>query len=93
MARISGVRDRLGSDGVKEVDVFVSVEAADVRCSSGERTVNLHPTVERVVDDEVVCHTDPVGLHRVTLTIIVVTDCWLVEVCHAPLLSVGTRCE
>ena len=85
--------ESLGCDGGEEFDVVFGVEASDVYRSSGKWTVDLHPTVERVVDDEVVGHPDPVGLHRVTLTVVVVSYAWLVEVAHAPLLRVWTRWE
>lgn len=41
------------------------------------------------MDDEIVCHTDAVGFHRVALAIVVVPDCGLVEVGYAALLGVG----
>ena len=38
------------------------------------RPVNLHLTVEAVVEEEVVGHPHPVGLHGVALAIVVVPD-------------------
>ena len=36
--------------------------------------VYLHLSVEPVVQQEVVCHSDPMRLHRVTLPIVVVSN-------------------
>ena len=80
----------VGADGGEEVDVVVGVEAADVVGGGGEGAVDLHAAVEGVVHDEVVGHTDAVGLHGVPLTVVVVADARLVEVCHPPLLPVGS---
>lgn len=35
-------------------------------------------------------HADAVGFHRVALAVVVIADCRLVKVCHAPLPRVGT---
>ena len=77
--------------GGKEADVVVGVEAADVAGTGGEGAVDLHAAVKRVVDDQIVGHPDPMGLHWVPLPVVVVADCRLVEVRHTPLLRVGAR--
>lgn len=39
----------------------------------GARThVDLHSPVKSVVEEEVVCHADPVGFHRMALAVVVV---------------------
>lgn len=58
----------------EEVDVLLREEAADVCQHRGKGAVDLHLTVECVVDDQVIGHADPMGLHRVALTIVVVPD-------------------
>lgn len=88
--RKGGVARRLGGHGGEELDVLVGVEPADVRGPRGEWTVDFHPTVETVVDDEIVGHADSVGLHWMTLSVVIIADCWFVEVTHSPLLSIGT---
>lgn len=40
------------------------------------------------MDDEVVGHPDAEGLHGVALPVVVVADCWFVEVAHTALFSV-----
>lgn len=51
MAGVGGLSEGLGADGGEEVDVVVGVEAADVVGACGEGAVDLHPTMESVVDD------------------------------------------
>lgn len=83
-----GVGEGGGGDGGEEVDVVGGVEEADVGGGGEEGPADLHPTVEAVVDDQVVGHPDPVGLHRMPLPVVVISDRRLVEVAHAPLLRV-----
>lgn len=35
--------------------------------------IDLHFPVQSIVEEEVVCHADPVGFHRMALTIVVVS--------------------
>lgn len=65
------------------------MEAADVVGGGGEGAVDLHKAVERVMDDEIVGHTDAVGLHGVALSIVVVSNGGFVEVTHPALFTVG----
>lgn len=81
---------RVRGDGGEEVDVFRRVEAADVGSVGGEGAADLHSAVKGVVDDQIVCHADAVGFHRVALPVVVVPNCWLIEIGHAPLPRVGT---
>lgn len=90
MSRVGVVLDGLRPNGGEEIDVFIRVKAADVFGSGGKRSVDFHPTVERVVDDEIVGHANSVGLHGVALAVVVISDTWFVEVGHATLNSVGT---
>lgn len=78
-------------NGGEEVDIVVRMEAANVGCFGGERTADFHTTVERVVDYEVVRHTDAVGLHGVALAVVVIADCGFVEVGHSSLFCVCCR--
>lgn len=80
---------RVGGDGGQELDVLRRVEAADIFGAGGEGAADFHAAVEGVVDDEIVRHADAVGLHWVALAVVVVADCWLVEVRYAPLPRVG----
>ena len=50
--------------------------------SSLVRSVNLHFTVETVVEQEVVGHPHPVRLHGVTLAIVVVSYVTVVVIAH-----------
>lgn len=52
---------------------------------------DLQEAVEAVVDDEVMGHSDSMGLHGVALLVVVVADGRLVEVAHPPLRSVRRR--
>lgn len=61
------------------------MEAADILGTGGEGTADFHASVERVVDDQVMGHTDAMGLHRVALPVVVVADGGLIEVGHPPL--------
>lgn len=36
--------------------------------------INLHLSVEAIVEQEVVSHADPVGLHGMTLTVVVIPN-------------------
>lgn len=51
VAGVGGLGEGLGADGGEEVDIVVGVEAADVVGAGGEGAVDLHPTMEAVVDD------------------------------------------
>lgn len=90
VARVDDLAKGLGANGGEEIDVVLGVEAADVQRCGGERAVDLHPTVQTVVDDKIVGHSDSVGLHRVALAVVVIADRGLVEVAHYPLLRVWT---
>jgi hypothetical protein len=87
--------DRVGKghrrDGGQEVHVIQRVEPPDIGGPRRKRPVDLHPTVEPVVDDEVVGHPDPVGLHRMPLPVVVIPYARLVEVAHSPFLRVWPR--
>jgi hypothetical protein len=52
--------ESLRCDEGEEFNVVFGVEASDVYRSGGKWTVDLHQTVERVVDDEIVGHPNPV---------------------------------
>lgn len=41
------------------------------------------------MDDEIMGHTNTVRLHRMTLTVVIVADCWLVEIRDTAFLTVG----
>lgn len=66
------------------------MEIADVGRPSRKRAVDFHLTVERVMHDEIVGHTDSMWFHGMALAIVIVSDGWFVEVSHAPLLPVWT---
>ena len=65
----------------------------------GVATVELDDNADRPAgrglteSEQVVGHADPVGFQWVTLAVVVVTDAWLVEVVHAPLLRVRSQWE
>lgn len=66
------------------------MEPTDVGGTRGEGPVDLHATVEGVVHNQIVCHADSVGLHWVSLAVVIIADSGLVEVGHAALFGVGT---
>lgn len=90
LAREDDLAEGLGANRGEKIDVVLRVESANVQRGGGERAVDLHPTVETVVDDEIVGHADSVGFHRVALAVVVVADRGFVEVAHSPFLRVGT---
>lgn len=75
----------LGGDGAEEGDVVVGMEAAEVAVAGWDGAKDLHAVEETIVGDERVGHPDPVGLHRVSLPVVVVPHLRLVEVAHPPL--------
>lgn len=91
LTRVRVIEESVGRDGGEELDVLRRVEAADVFEGGGEGAADLHAAVEAVVDDQIVCHADAVGFHRMALAVVVVADCRLVEVRHATLPRVGAR--
>lgn len=74
---------RVSGGGREEGDVVVGVEAADVGLRGRVGAGELEEAVEAVVDHQRVRHADAVGLHRVTLPVVVVADRRLVEIAHA----------
>lgn len=74
MAGVGVIVEGLRGDGGQEVNVVVGVEEADVVGGCREGPVDLHAPVEGIVHDQVVCHPDSVGLHRVSLPVVVVSD-------------------
>lgn len=89
MARVTVVVERFGTDRSQKIHVVRRVKAADVDRIGRKRATDFHAAVEGIVDDEVVGHTDTVGLHGVALSVVVVSDCRLIEIRHAPLLGIG----
>jgi hypothetical protein len=53
-------------------------------CHSGgrykARTKDLHAAVKSIVDDEIVCHADSMGLHGMALAIMIIADFGVVKV-------------
>ncbi|TVU03887.1 hypothetical protein EJB05_50560, partial [Eragrostis curvula] len=85
---------RVAGGGGEEGDVVVGVEAADVGLGGGVGAGEFEEAVEAVVDHQRVRHADAVGLHRVPLPVVVVSDRRLVEVAHAaavPVLAARRR--
>ena len=80
--------ESLRRNGGEKIYVVIGVEESNIGGCSWERSVDLHTAMEAVVDYEIMSHTDSVWLHWVALAIVVVSDCWLVEVAHAPLRCV-----
>ena len=61
-------------DGPEEPDVVVRVKLGHLLLGRLVRTVDLHLSVQPVVQQQVVRHPYPVGLHGVALAIVVVPD-------------------
>ncbi len=64
----------VGPDGTEEPDVVVGVELGHLLLSGFMRSVDFHFPVQSIVQQKVVCHPNSVGLHGVTLAIVVVAD-------------------
>uniref|UniRef100_A0A667Y8X4 Uncharacterized protein n=1 Tax=Myripristis murdjan TaxID=586833 RepID=A0A667Y8X4_9TELE len=60
------LRHVVRSDGPQELDVVITVVLGHLF------SIDLHFPVQSIVEKEVVCHADPVGLHRMALAIVVV---------------------
>ena len=69
-------------DGPEEPDVVVRVKLGHLLLGRLVRTVDLHLSVQPVVQQQVVRHPYPVGLHGVALAIVVVPDITVVVVTH-----------
>lgn len=67
-------------DGAQKLDVIVAVELGHLLAGGLVRSVDLHFAVEAVVEQQVVGHPHAVGLHRVSLAIVVVADVAVVVV-------------
>ena len=91
VAREGRVGEGHRRDGGEEVHVLLRVELPDIGGPSRKWPVDLHPTVELVLDDEVVGHPDPMGRHRMLLPVVVLPYARLIEVAHSPLLRVRPR--
>lgn len=48
---------------------------------------NFHISIETIVQQKIVCHLDPVWLHWMTLTIIVVANVAIIKVYNASLVT------
>lgn len=88
VARKGSLVKGVGGDGGEEVDLVIGAELAEVIGGGQKRAVDVHFTVEAVVDDEVVGHLDADGFHWMALAVIVLADCWVVEIAHSSLSGV-----
>lgn len=61
-------------DDPQKVDVIVRVEAGHLLTAYGLRSKHLHLTVEAVVHYEVMCHTHPVRLHRMSRPVVIIPN-------------------
>lgn len=81
----------LGRYAAEEGDVVVGVKATEVPVLGRVWLENLHVLEKAVVGEQSVGHPDSVGLHRVTLPVIVIPDLRVVEIAHSPLHAVRSR--
>lgn len=58
----------------QKVDVVVGVEPGHVLAADGFRPKHLHLPVQAVVHHQIVGHANPVWLHGVPLTVVIVPD-------------------
>lgn len=61
-------------DRAEEANVFIAMVFCHFLLRRLVRPVDLHTPVESIVKDEVMRHTHPMGLHRMPLAIVVITD-------------------
>ena len=65
---------------LQELDVLLRVELAHIVVQRSVRLEDVHHLVHLVVGHEVVRHLNPVGLHRVAVAVVEVSDIRIVEV-------------
>ena len=65
---------------MNEFDVFIAVKTRHFLGNGLVRSVDFHFSVETVVENEIVRHSNPVGFHRMALTVVVVADIEIVVV-------------
>uniref|UniRef100_A0A3Q3KYM2 Uncharacterized protein n=1 Tax=Mastacembelus armatus TaxID=205130 RepID=A0A3Q3KYM2_9TELE len=67
------LRHVVWSDGLQELNVVVTVVLCHLFTTGFVMThIDLHFPVESIVQQEVVCHADPVGFHGMALSVVVV---------------------
>ena len=54
---------------------------------------NIHFSVEPVVNNKIVRHSDSMWFHGMTLAIVVIADLWIVEIGYSPLDCPPTACS
>lgn len=64
------------------------MEAAEVALVGGDGSEDTHVPKEPVLLKEGMCHPHPVGLHRVSISVVEVAHRRVVEVAHLPLRCV-----
>jgi hypothetical protein len=81
------------SNGPEETDVVIRMELGHFLLSCFVWSINLHLSVESIVEEKVVGHTNTVRLHGVTLPIVVVAYVtykkkWIVAMFHNLIIKV-----
>jgi hypothetical protein len=69
-------------------DIVVGVEAAEITVAGREGLENLHMLKETVVSEEGMGHADAMGLHGMTLAIVVIADLRVIEITNFPLHTI-----
>ena len=73
---------------LEELDVILIVELGDVVVGGLTGSVDRHEVLEVVVEDQGVSHGQAVGLHRVSRSIVIVSDLRIIKVTYS---SLGIR--
>lgn len=69
-------------------DIVVGVEAAEITVAGRKGLEDLHMLEETVMSEKGMGHADAVGLHGMTLAIVVIPDLWVVEIANFPLHTI-----
>uniref|UniRef100_A0A3B4T819 Uncharacterized protein n=1 Tax=Seriola dumerili TaxID=41447 RepID=A0A3B4T819_SERDU len=69
------LRHVVWSDGPQELNVVVTVVFCHLLTTGFVRLthIDLHFPVQSIIEEEVVCHADPVGFHGMALAIVIVS--------------------
>lgn len=81
----------LRGDTPEEGDIIIGMEAAKIPFPSRKRFEDLHVLKQAVVGEKGMGHTNAMGFHWVTLSIVVIAHLWVVEITHLSLNAISTR--
>lgn len=74
----------IGSNGVQKVDVVVGMKSGHIRRRHKSGSEYFHSFVQIVIDDETVSHSNAMRLHRMPLTVMIVSDVAIEKIRNSP---------